>query len=96
MALSKENRFKKRSKHIDLRWSFVVEQQRRGNLRVVSVSRTIMVADILCSPRNAAAFIPFRNIMLGMSQRTALPALSDRVAPADEAEAHDVALPAKE
>jgi hypothetical protein len=31
-----------------------------------------------------------------MSQRTALPALSDRVAPADEAEAHDVALPAKE
>ena len=96
VALSKENRFKKRSKHIDLRWSFVVEQQRRGNLRVVSVSRTIMVADILCSPRNAAAFIPFRNIMLGMSQRTALPALSDRVAPADEAEAHDVALPAKE
>lgn len=99
VALSKENRFKKRSKHIDLRWSFVVEQQRRGHLRVVSVSRTIMVADILCSPRPAASFLPFRDTMLGMSnaQHTVLrPVLSDRLAPSEEPEPDDPALPAKE
>jgi hypothetical protein len=38
VALSKENRFRKRSKHIDVRWSFIVERQLHGDLRVVSVS----------------------------------------------------------
>jgi len=65
VALSKENRFRKRSKHIDVRWSFIVEKQRHGDLRVVSVSRTIMLADILCSPRAAATFSIFRNKILG-------------------------------
>ena len=65
VALSKENRFRKRSKHIDVRWSFIVEKQRHGDLRVISVSRTIMLADILCSPRAAATFSTFRNKILG-------------------------------
>ena len=65
VALSKENRFRKRSKHIDVRWSFIVEKQRHGDLKVVSVSRTIMLADILCSPRAAAQFSTFRNRILG-------------------------------
>jgi len=89
VALSRENRFKKRSKHIDVRWSFVVEQQRHGDLRVVSVSRTIMLADILCSPRAAASFLPFRNTILGLPPaetpaqlRVAPAAVSDHPAPA--------------
>jgi hypothetical protein len=65
VALSKENRFRKRSKHIDVRWSFIVEKQRHGELKVVSVSRTIMLADILCIPRAAATFSMFRNKLLG-------------------------------
>jgi hypothetical protein len=53
VALSKENRFRNRSKHILLRWSYVCERQRPkfGDLQVVSVSRKIMIADILASPR---------------------------------------------
>ena len=65
VALSKENRFCKRSKHIDVRWRFIVEKQRHSDIKVVSVSRTIMVADILCSPRAAATFSMFRNKILG-------------------------------
>ena len=75
VALSKENRFRKRSKHIDVRWSFIVERQRHGDLKVVSVSRTIMLADILCSPRAAATFSTFRNKILGYNNT--LPAASE-------------------
>jgi hypothetical protein len=107
VALSRENRFKKRSKHIDVRWSFVVEKQRHGDLRVVSVSRTIMLADILCSPRAAASFLPFRNTILGLPPaqlRVAPAAVSDHPAPAAAAglaprasmAAHSGSLPAKE
>ncbi len=72
VALSKENRFRKRSKHIDVRWSFIVEKQRHGDLKVVSVSRTIMLADILCSPRAAAQFSIFRNKILGYHTQPAV------------------------
>jgi hypothetical protein len=65
VALSKENRFRKRSKHIDVCWSFIVEKQRHGDLKVVSVSHTIMITDILCSPRAADQFSTFRNKILG-------------------------------
>jgi hypothetical protein len=41
VALSKENRFRNRSKHIALRWSFVSERQHPsvGDIQVISVSR---------------------------------------------------------
>jgi len=47
-SLSKENRFRNRSKHIALRWSFVSERQQPsvGDIQVISVSRKIMLADI--------------------------------------------------
>jgi hypothetical protein len=83
VALSKENRFRKRSKHIDVRWSFIVEKQRHGDLKVVSVSRTIMLADILCSPRAAATFSMFRNKILGYQTPPA--ASGDGVAPITDA-----------
>ena len=53
VALSKENRFHNRSKHIALRWSFVSERQHPsvGDIQVISVSRKIMLADIFASPR---------------------------------------------
>ena len=72
VALSKENRFRNRSKHISLRWSFVAERQRLdvGDVKVVSVSRRIMLADIFASPRPASSFIPFRNSILGYSGST--------------------------
>ena len=46
VALRKENRFRKRSKHISLRWSYVVERQRPdiNDIKAVSVSRTLMLA----------------------------------------------------
>ena len=57
VALSKENRFRNRSKHIQLnrskhiqlRWPYICERQRPeiGDQHVVSVSRKIMLADIL-------------------------------------------------
>ena len=52
VALSKENCFRNRSKHIQLRWSYICERQRPeiGDLQVVSVSRKIMLADVLASP----------------------------------------------
>jgi hypothetical protein len=67
VALSKENRFRKRSKHISLRWSYVVERQRPdiNDIKAVSVSRTLMLADIFASPRSAAQFGPFRNMIIG-------------------------------
>ena len=48
VALSKENRFRNRSKRIALRWSFVSERQHPsvGDIQVLSVSRKIMLADI--------------------------------------------------
>ena len=60
VALSKENRFRNRSKHISLRWSFVVERQSLAinNIDVVGISRTGMLADIFCSPRPVSSFIP--------------------------------------
>jgi len=70
VALSKENHFCKRSKHIDVHWSFIVEKQRHGDIKVVSVSRTIMLADILCSPRATATFSMFRNKILGYARCT--------------------------
>ena len=82
VALSRENRFKKRSKYMDVRWSFVVEKQRHGDLRVVSVSRTIMLADILCNPRAASSFIPFRNTIMGIPPVDHTPDQLSRVAPA--------------
>jgi len=67
VALSKENRFRNRSKHIALRWSFVSERQHPsvGDIQVISVSRKIMLADIFASSRPAASFIPFRDSLLG-------------------------------
>ena len=88
VALSREQRFRKRSKHIDVRWSFIIEKQRHGDLRVVSVSRTIMIADILCSPRAASSFHGFRNQMLGYSSpEQSTPTPPSRVAPADGTQA---------
>ena len=57
VALSKENRFRNRSKHISLRWSFVVERQSLaiGDMIVVGISRTGMLADIFCSPRTTTS-----------------------------------------
>ena len=71
VALSKENRFRNRSKHISLRWSYVSERQSPdiGDIQVISVSRTIMLADIFASPRPAASFIPFRDVLLGRTTR---------------------------
>lgn len=71
VALSKENRFRNRSKHISLRWSYVSERQSPdiGDIQVISVSRTIMLADIFASPRPAASFIPFRDVLLGRTSR---------------------------
>jgi len=70
VALSKENRFRHCSKHISLRWSFVVERQSLaiGNIAVVGISCTGMLADIFCSPRPASSFIPFCNTILGHPQ----------------------------
>ena len=52
VALSKENRLRNRSKHISLRWSLVVERQSLaiGDIAVVGISRTGMLADMFCSP----------------------------------------------
>ena len=63
-ALSHDVRFRNRSKHINLRWCYVAERQLLRDVDVVSISRTIMLADIFASPRAATAFIPFRNELL--------------------------------
>jgi len=70
VAVSKKNRFRNRSKHISLRWSFVVERQSLaiGDIAVVGISRTGMLADTFCSPRPASSFIPFCNTILGYPQ----------------------------
>ena len=49
VALSKENRFRIGSKHISLRWIFVVERQSLaiGDIAVVGISRTGMLADCM-------------------------------------------------
>ena len=63
-ALSRDVRFRNRSKHINLRWCYVAERQLLRDVNVVSISRKIMLADIFASPRAAQAFIPFRNELL--------------------------------
>ena len=67
VELSKETRFRKRSKHIALRWYFIAERQSSqvGDLKVVHRRRTKMLADIFASPRAAPTFIAFRNHILG-------------------------------
>jgi hypothetical protein len=68
VALSKENGFRKRSKHIDVRWSFIVEKQRHGEL---SFPSTVP----LCSQMSFAApeqLIPsrcFETKFLGIKPR---------------------------
>ena len=49
VALSKENRFRNRRKHISLRWNFVVERQSLaiGDIAVVGINRTGMLADCM-------------------------------------------------
>ena len=86
VALSKENRFRNRSKHI-LRWSFVSERQHPsvGDIQVISVSRKIMLADIFASPRPAASFIPFRDSLLGRQSRITPLDLRDASNPDDDA-----------
>ena len=81
IALCKENRFRNRSKHIALRWSFVSERQHPsvGDIQVISVSRKIMLTDIFASPRPAASFIPFRDSLLGRTSRITPLALRDFV-----------------
>ena len=67
VALSKETRFRKRSKHIALRWHFISERQdpQIGDLKVIHRRRTKMLADIFASPRAAPTFIAFRDHILG-------------------------------
>ena len=67
VALSKENRFRKRSKHFALRWHYIIERQRaeHNDIQAIRVSRTLMLADIFASPRPEASFVPFRNQALG-------------------------------
>ena len=61
VALSMENKFRNRSKHISLRWSFVVERQSLaiGDITVVGISRTGMLADIFCLPPTTSQNIWF-------------------------------------
>ena len=68
VALSKETRFRKRSKHIALRRYYIAERQspQVGDLKVVHRRRTKMLADILASPRAAPVFIAFRDHILGV------------------------------
>ena len=84
VALSKENRFRNRSKHIELRWSYISERQNPdiGDIQVISVSRKIMLADIFASPRPAFSFLPFRDTILGGANRSA------RTSPSDERGPH--------
>jgi hypothetical protein len=94
VALSKENRFCKRSKHIDVRWRFIVEKQRHDDIKVVSVNRTIMIADILCSPRTVATFSMFRNKILGYNnppdvQKKGVSTTSSQQGIADDIAAND-------
>ena len=67
VALSEENRFRNRSKHIALRWAYISERQSPaiGDVEVILVSRTRMLADIFASPRPAATFVPFYDSILG-------------------------------
>ena len=67
VALSKETRFRKRSKHIALRWHFIAERQspQVGELKVVHRRRTKMLADIFASPRATPTFIAFRDHIPG-------------------------------
>ena len=67
-ALSKETRFRKRSKHIALRWHFIAERQdpQVADLKVIHRRRTKMLADIFASPRAAPTFIAFRDHILGL------------------------------
>ena len=87
VALSKENRFRNRSKHIALRWSFVSERQHPsvGDIQVISVSRKIMLADIFASPRPAASFIPFRDSLL--NETFSLLGRTSRITPLDSRDA---------
>ena len=73
VALSQENRFRNRSKHISVRWSYVAEKQRPdvGELKVVGVSSTIQLADIMASPHSDSSFHFFRNEILGQPTTTA-------------------------
>ena len=67
VALSKGTRFRNHIWHISLRWSFVVERQIHaiGDIAVVGISRTGLLADIFCSSQPASSLIPFRNTILG-------------------------------
>ena len=79
VALSKETRFRKRSKHIALRWHFIAERQdpQVSDLKVIHRRRTKMLADIFASPRAAPTFIAFRDHILGL--RSAFVADDDEV-----------------
>jgi len=70
VPLSKKNIICNRIKHISLCWSFVVERLSLaiGDITVVGISRTGMLADMFCSPRPASSFFSFCNTILGHPQ----------------------------
>jgi hypothetical protein len=65
VALSDETRFRKRSKHIALRWHFMRQDPQFADLKVIHRRRTKMLADIFASPRAAPTFIAFCDHILG-------------------------------
>ena len=69
-------------------------RNRNGDIKVVSVSRTIMLEDILYSPRAAATFSMFRNKILGYNtppavQKKGVSTTSSQKGIADDIAAND-------
>lgn len=69
-ALSKDVRFRNRSKHIELRWAYVCERQLLRDVDIVKIPRSLQLADLFVSPRSASNFIPFRADLLGIAKDT--------------------------
>jgi hypothetical protein len=77
VALSKETCFRKRSKHITLRWHFFAERQSTqvAGFTVVIRRRTMILADMFASTRAAPTFIAFSEHILG--HKSAFVAVND-------------------
>ena len=69
-ALSRDVRFRNRSKHIALRWAYVCERQLLRDVQVIKIPRQLQLADLLVSPRSASSFLPYRAELLGLTGLT--------------------------
>ena len=59
---------RKRTRHINVRYFFITDQIKKGNLRIVHFPTDILIADFYTKPLQGKKFCIFRNLLLHLNE----------------------------